>query len=158
METKEKAKNEKTTNLNLLMSQGIKACRSGCSDQKGGIVKVTRDSFESEKEFHTIQEQHNAHHALYYFSMITDSMIRGRSTGNDCEKIRRIIEHMMNLREYVSDNRIQLKNTIAALLKELRKFCPTQRKQFAGFVHRNWTLLYSFAEAYGYQDRCFSKV
>lgn len=69
--------------------------------QKGGIVRVMRESFESEDEFQTVQEQHNANHALYYLSIITDAIIRGRASGNDGEKIKRTKEHMRNLYEFL---------------------------------------------------------
>ena len=127
------------------------------ADQRDGIVRIERNSCESEEQFHTIQEQHNANHALYYFSMISDAVIRGRSTGNDCEKIRRIKEHMTNLREFVGEDKTGLQSVIKSLLEQLERFCPRERKEFVLFIYQNWELIHAFAEAYGHHDRCFPK-
>lgn len=128
------------------------------SDQTAGIVRIQRRANESEEEFHTLQEQHNANHALYYFSMITDGIVRGKTTGDDREKIRRIKEHMMTLREFVSEDKAELKAVINSLLERLEKSSPVRRKQFAKFIYENWSLILPFAEAYGHQERCFPKV
>ena len=126
-------------------------------DQNGGIVRIERGANESEQEFHSLQEHHNANHALYYFSMITDGVVRGRTTGDDGEKIRRIREHMMTLREFIREDKAELKSVVNLLLERLEKFRPVQRKQFARFVYKNWSLILSFAEAYGHHERCFPR-
>lgn len=127
------------------------------SDQRSGIVRIERSSQASNDDFQTMQEQHNANHALYYFSIISDSAVSGRSSGNDCEKVRRIIEHMMSLREFIGDDKAGLMEVINALLDELRKFCPMRRKQFYAFIYENWSRILTFAKAYGHHDRCFPK-
>ncbi|GEM_PF-2065176 len=127
-------------------------------DQNRGIVRIEKRPNESEQEFHTLQEHHNANHALYYFSMITDGIIRGRTTGDDSEKIRRIKEHMMTLREFISEDKAELRTVINSLLERLEKSSPIQRKQFAKFIYKNWSLILSFAEAYGHHERCFPKA
>ena len=126
-------------------------------DQRSGIVRIERSSRDSNEDFHTMQEQHNANHALYYFSIISDAAVSGRSSGNDCEKVRRIIEHMMSLREFIGDDKAALMEVINALLGDLRNFCPMRRKQFYAFIYENWSRILTFAEAYGHHDRCFPK-
>jgi len=127
-------------------------------DQNRGIVRIEKGANESEQEFYTLQEHHNANHALYYFSMITEGVLRGRTTGDDCEKIRRIKEHMMTLREFISEDKAELRTVINSLLERLEKSSPVQRKQFAEFVYKNWSLILPFAEAYGHHERCFPKA
>jgi len=145
--------------LNPNLHEGVsdEGMQSLYLDQKDGIVRIVRNTHESEEEFHTMQEQHNANHALNYFNMISESAIRGRSTGNDCEKIRRTREHIMNLREFIGEDKAGLKDVLNILLRELEKFCPIKKKQFAFFIYKNWDLILSFAEAYGHHDRCFPK-
>ena len=158
METKDLVNKEKVSKYNLKgeyrMSHPTEPVKD-YEDQKNGIIKLLPSGHESTDEFHTAQEQHNANHALYYFSMISDSMVHGRTTGNDCEKIKRIREHMMNLREHIGDNKTKLKEAVNALLKELENFCPMQRREFAALICKNWSLIRTFAEAYGHHDRCF---
>ncbi len=162
MEKKDRKREENISNNDLEASRPSSTSRGGLthdySDQKEGIVRITRNSQEdSDGEFHTMQEQHNANHALYYFSIISDAAVSGRQTGNDCEKIRRIIEHMMSLREFISEDKDGLMEVVNGLLEDLRKFCPMQRKQFAAFIYENWTRIQTFAEAYGHHDRCFPR-
>ncbi len=161
-ETKDRKREENIFNNDLKTNRPSSATRRNLardySDQKEGIVRITRNSQEdSDGEFHTMQEQHNANHALYYFSIISDAAVSGRQTGNDCEKIRRIIEHMMSLREFISEDKVGLMEVVNALLEDLRKFCPVQRRQFAAFIYENWARIQIFAEAYGHHDRCFPK-
>ncbi len=160
MESQDCIRNIKVSNyspdesgLNTSASEGVDRTYS---DQKDGIVRLVRNLRQSEDEFRTVQEQHNANHALYYFSIITDSLIRGWSAGDDCAKIRRIKAHMMNLREFISDDEARLKAAIHVLLERLDKFYPTQRKQFALFIYKNWPSIRCFAKAYGHEERCFS--
>lgn len=158
MKTQDRINKEKMNKCNL-----IDGCRQSVGeepipayeDQKNGIIKLLRSACESTDEFQTAQEQHNANHALYYFSMISDSIVSGRTSGNDCEKIKRIREHMMNLREYLGDNKAQLQRAVNDLLTELDNFCPMKREEFAVLIYKNWALIRIFAEAYGHHDRCF---
>jgi hypothetical protein len=136
-------------------SEASATVESIAMNPKGGIIKITRDTHESEQESYTIQEQHNAHHALYFFSMIADGVVYGRSTGDDGEKLKRIKEHMMNLREFIGGDKANLKAVVNLLLNEVERFSPGGRKQFARFIFTNWTLIHSFAEVYGYHERCF---
>ena len=161
METKDHISEEKVNNKNLEIIQSQEAAEGGrlgnYADQGEGIVRIERNSAESEQEFRTMQEQHNANHALYYFSMIADAAIHGKRSGNDCEKIKRVKEHMRTLREFISEERNSVLKTINTLLQELEDFCPVQRKQFNAFIFKHWELIYAFAEAYGHHDRCFAK-
>ncbi|MDP3981046.1 MAG: hypothetical protein Q8Q33_06530 [Chlamydiota bacterium] len=75
-------------NVYELESAAFKVMVHNYHDQQAGVVRIVRSSVDSEEEFHMIQEQHNANHALYYFSIISDAAVSGRSSGNDCEKIR----------------------------------------------------------------------
>lgn len=162
MKTKDREKIEKVAKYDLnvfraRMPQEEKILRD-YSDQKEGIVRIARDSSkESEEEFHTMQEQHNANHALYYFNMLADGLIEGRSTGNDCQKMVRAREHMMNLREFIGDEKAELKGVIETLLKKIGEFCPVRRKQFGLFLVENWSLMRSFAQAYiKKEQRCLT--
>ncbi len=161
METKDRIKEEKVNNKNLELNppqEAVGGSGAGSySDQKDGIIRIERNSADSEQEFKTTQEHHNANHALYYFSMIVDAAISGKRSGNDCEKIRRIKEHMRTLREFISEERAGVLKNINTLLRELEDFCPVQRKQFNVFICKNWELIRSFAEAYEHHDRCFPK-
>ena len=132
--------------------------RGDYTDQPAGIVKIARDARkESEEEFHIMQEQHNANHALYYFNMLADGLIEGRSTGNNCQKMVRAREHMMNLREFIGDEKAELKGVIETLLKKIQEFCPIRRKQFGLFLVENWPLMRSFSQAYVKKEqRCLT--
>jgi len=168
MRTEDPRKIKKVSNDNLntdeVAKTPIQCTASDYSDQPNGIVKVAQEPLQSEEEFHTVQEQHNANHALYYFSMITDGIIRGRTTGNDCEKVKRIKEHMMNLREYVGQNKAELKTVIRLLFANLEKSCPRQRKEFILFIYENWSLISFFEDCYPHEDsngpreKCFPET
>ncbi len=153
METSERKETEKVAD-----EQDLKQPVNSYEKQAGGIVRIERETNESEEEFHTLQEQHNANHALYYFSMITDGIVRGRTTGDDSEKIRRIKEHMMTLREFLGEDKAELRTIINSLLEHLNKFQPVQRRQFTLFIYKNWSSILLFAEAYGHKERCFSEA
>lgn len=159
METKDCIKNIKLSKYSLDASGLNNSAGEGVdptySDQKDGIVRLAKKLHQSDDGFRTIQEQHNANHALYYFSIIADSLIRGWSTGDDGAKIRRIKAHMMNLREFVGDDKAPLKMVINMLLERLDKFCLNQREQLALFIYENWPLIQSFAQAYGHHEKCF---
>jgi len=159
METKDRERKEKILNDDLkpIQPNGFHKHISDYPGRNEGIIRIERSSRESEEEFQTMQEQHNANHALYYFSIISDAAVSGRSAGNDYEKIRRIIEHMTNLREFIDEDKAGLRAAINGLLEDLRKSCPMQRKQFAAFIYENWSRILTFAEAYGHHDRCFPK-
>jgi hypothetical protein len=90
--------------------------------------------------------------------MITDGIVRGRTTGDDLEKIRRVKEHMMTLREFISEDKAELKAVVNALLERLEKSFPVRRREFANFIYKNWPLILPFAEAYGHKERCFSEA
>ncbi len=157
METKDRINKEKVSKCNLTDRPSNRGTfgASEYEDQKNGIIKLLRSAHDATDDFQTAQEQHNANHALYYFSMISDAMVYGRSTGNDCEKIKRIREHMMNLREHIGDSKMNLKDAVNALLNELESFCPVRRGEFVTLIYKNWSLIRTFAEAYGHHDRCF---
>ncbi len=161
MENKDRKEIEKLSKRDLEVSQAGRTKEGQLVDpyegQNRGIVRIEKEANESEQEFYTLQEHHNANHALYYFSIITDSMLRGITTGNDREKIQRIKEHMMTLREFISEDKVELKRVVNSLLERLEKFSPVQRKEFAKSIYKNWSLILSFAEAYGHHDRCFSE-
>jgi len=162
MKTRDRRKIEKVDKYDLnafraRMPQEEKIL-SDYSDQTEGVVRIARDSQkESEEEFHTMQEQHNANHALYYFNMLADGLIEGRSTGNNCQKMVRAREHMMNLREFIGDEKAELKGVIETLLKKIQEFCPIRRKQFGLFLVENWPLMRSFSQAYVKKEqRCLT--
>lgn len=131
----------------------------GYADQKEGIVRIIRDSRkDSDEEFHTMQEQHNANHALYFFNRLAEGLIDGQSTGNDWRKVARAKEHMMNLREFLGDDKAGLKGVIETLLGKLETFCPAHRKEFAQLLLENWSLLRFFAQAYlKKEQRCLTE-
>ena len=160
-ETESKDFNNKNniSNKNLKESQPdsitLASSASDYSEQKGGIVKIAAGPLQSDQEFRTMQEMHNANHALYYFSLMTDSIIQGKTTGNDGEKVNRIREHLMNLREFISEDNLNLQAAVTLLLANLEKLNAVNRKQWIQFTHQNWLLILSLAEAYGHAERCF---
>ena len=159
METKDCNNIEKISKRNheLLCPKGtdVGELKDPYADPDRGIVRIEREAQESEEEFHTHQEHHNANHALYYFSMITEGIVRGRTTGNDGEKTRRIREHLMTLREFIGEEKAGLKEAISRLLERLEVFRPVQRRSLARFIYENWPLILTLARAYGHDERCF---
>lgn len=112
--------------------------------------------FQSGAEVKSIWEQHHVHHALFYFSMLVESAIRGKLAMADGEKVKRIREHLLNLREFVGAD-TALFRLVQALLEKLAAFRPVHRRQFMLFVYENWERIGSFAAAYGHRERCFSE-
>mgnify|MGYP001572077083 CR=1 FL=1 len=127
------------------------------NNQPEGIVKIERAANQSNEEFHTLQEAHNANHALYYFSIITEGIVRGRTTGDDSEKIQRIKEHMMMLREFIGEDKTHLRTVVNVLLERIEKSSCVRRKQFGKFVYNNWLLIRAFSKAYG-SENCFPRI
>lgn len=155
MKTADRINKEKVSNKNLMVEKHIPSIEAGSPTE--GILKLTPSAYTSAAELKTAQEQHNANHALYYFSMISDGAIYGTKSGNDCEKVRRIREHMTILREFISEERGNILGAINILLQKLEDFCPARRNQFNVFIYQNWQLISMFAEAYGHRERCFSE-
>lgn len=160
METKDRKKTKKLLEENLHGASPNKATEPSdpYEDQTKGIVRIHRAANESDEEYHTLQEHHNANHALYYFSMITDGIVRGRTTGDDQEKIRRVKEHMMTLREFIGEDKAGVRTAVNSLLERFEKSSPVRRREFAKFIYENWSLILPFAEAYGHKERCFSEA
>ena len=136
--------------------ESIMVSEEGNLNEKGGIVKMMRDSFKTDEEYKTMQEQHNAGHVLFFFSMIADAAISGRSTGNDLTKLERINAHMMTLREFVGANQSELNASIVILLERLKGIAPADKNGCARFVFENWLFIYTIAKAYGHHHKCFS--
>ncbi|MDP3921085.1 MAG: hypothetical protein Q8R76_09825 [Candidatus Omnitrophota bacterium] len=102
----------------------------------------------------SMQEHHNANHALSYFSLIAHFALSGKEGWLDARKALRIIEHLSCLQEFVADEAQAHSRIIDRLIAVLRCDLPTNSKSWIRFFHRYRDLIQAFARYYC-QETCF---
>ena len=124
--------------------------------QEGGILR-TPDEFikEWQEEGHSVQEYHNANHALWYLTMIVHAITHNRPRQNTRQKTERVLAHLSYLREFVQDPNLKHRRTIERIFDALLGENPRDHSQWTHFIYVHWNLIQSFAERYGHREKCF---
>ncbi|MDP3921727.1 MAG: hypothetical protein Q8R76_13090 [Candidatus Omnitrophota bacterium] len=123
---------------------------------EGGIVRIVSKS-PLTPEIRTMQESHNANHALYYLSLMTYAITYGmRRDWSNQSKAERIVAHLSSLSEFICEEEIQLKETIENLIGLLTETTFATADDWGIFLYENWSLFETLSHKYSHDSNSFS--
>ncbi len=125
------------------------------SREELGLLRVPADPGMSNEESRTMQQRHNINHALYYLSMISNSIIQGRKRWADAAKAERIIDHLSCCQEFLAENEGEVRAAVRLLLQNLENHRPSSLEDWAKFVRKNWVPITTLASKYGSKEISF---
>ena len=121
-----------------------------------GLLRVPTELGRSDEESRNIQQRHNINHALYYLSMLSNSIIQGRNNRwADGAKAERIIDHLSCCQEFLTENDGEVKTAVRILLRNLENQPPYSLNTWARFIDKNWASISILARKYGSKEISF---
>lgn len=136
---------------------------SSCSN-RDGLLRVLPSPGMSHEEAREMQAHHNINHALFYFSMMTYSIIRTRRRWPDEKKARRIIQHLSCAREFLTTGeKEEADHAVKSLLEHLADCRPASTPEWTYFLYMNWNSIQVLARLYGgkvnsFTDEAFQRI
>lgn len=123
--------------------------------EEEGLLNVPKETEADNAQTQWMREHHNASHALWYFSMIVYAIIHDKPSQNTRHKTERILAHLSHLREFINEKDHRGKKIVTHLFDSLLSERPDSHEKWVRFIYAHWNLIWSFAECYGHQEKCF---
>ena len=124
-------------------------------EHENGILRVRNEFDISEEEKQTMQEHHNANHALWYFSTLVDAAVKEKENRLNEKKTQRITAHLKHLQAFIRESKTEIKVLVDEILKALEKENPQDFKSWIEFLAGHWQQIYDLAEHFGHHETCF---
>ncbi len=122
--------------------------------ESDGVV-MSRSNHEDPAKDKLMQEYHNSGHALWYLSMVVHMVIYGKPSSGIDKKVKRILAHLICLREFIQTENYRLRLLVGRLLDELLIHMPDDQPKWSKFIYGHWQLIRDLAQHYGSHDKCF---
>ena len=147
MRTKDRIIKEKIVNKNPSLDILREAAKGDYSHQREGMIRIVGNSQQdSDPAFHTMQEHHNANHALWYLTMIVHAITHDKPHQNTEQKTERVLAHLSHLREFIQDPSVKHRLMIDRIFDSLVSETPKTNSQWTHIIYVNWNLIQNFAE------------
>ena len=102
------------------------------------------------------QMRHNSGHALFFLALIAGGLTCGKSMGVEhFPKVKRIVAHLLFLKQFIQSEQVQLKLTVDHLYQALLTELPETKLEWTHFIYQNWFLIRSLAKQFNCHGQCF---
>ncbi|MDD5218116.1 MAG: hypothetical protein PHN49_07490 [Candidatus Omnitrophica bacterium] len=123
---------------------------------KEGLIRIVSASVPLNAEMRTMQESHNANHALYYLSLVLHSIIHPmKRDWSSQSKAQRIIAHLSCLYEFMSEEDCVLKIAVKSVMDRLSQEPLDCAELWARFLYEHWNALEVISGKYSLDHACF---
>ncbi len=128
------------------------------SEDFTGLMKNYEKYQNVEAKIHD-QTRHNASHALYSLAMIAGGVISLKGHRADYfPRVLRIHCHLMFLKEFIRPEQVKLGLKVDRLCEALLTENPSTKAGWLHFMYHHWFLIRSFADEYGWGEKCCSET
>lgn len=102
------------------------------------------------------QMRHNSGHALYFLALIAGGLTLGMPKSVESyPRAKRIIAHLLFLKQFIQPKQVRLKLTVERLYKALLTEHPETKLEWTHFIYHHWLLIRSLAKEFNCHEECF---
>ncbi len=106
--------------------------------------------------FDNAHEQRAVKQALYYFTLLACSVIRGKSSTREQERLGMLKDDLLSLRQCLNKEKAELQGAIDFLLNQLEEYHEEDRGYLIQFIYKSWPVFCAISATYRHQEPYFS--